>query len=46
VAAPPALVPLKAGILFGRILPSQPRQDDYQRHLSRVMESGFALFVI
>src|SRR6202012_3664887 len=42
VAAPLALLPLKAGALFGRILPGQPRHDDYQRHLSRVMESGFA----
>jgi transcriptional regulator with XRE-family HTH domain len=46
VAAPLALIPLKGEALFGRVLPGQPRHDDYQRHLARVIESGFARLVI
>lgn len=46
VAAPLALIPLKGDALFGRITPDQPRYAEYQRHLARVMDSGFARFVI
>ncbi len=28
------------------ILPGEPRHTDYQRHLARVMDSGFARFVV
>ncbi len=46
VAAPLALIPSKGDALFGRITPDQSRHGEYQRHLARVMESGFARFVV
>jgi len=50
VAAPLALVPLASlsppsSDLFGRIAPDHPRHGDYQRHLARVVENGFARLV-
>jgi transcriptional regulator with XRE-family HTH domain len=46
VAAPLALIPLKQDAVFGRVTAGHLRHDEYQRHLARVIESGFARFAV
>ena len=44
VATPLALVPLAAGMAFGRILESDALHTQYRQHLTRVLDGGFARF--
>jgi hypothetical protein len=46
VAAPLAMVPFSAGMVFGRIAPGDAPYAEYKKQLARVVEGGFARFAI